>query len=121
MKKQALIAVIYTLITAVLLGIVYPVAIYGISQVFFRDKANGQLLSRNGQLIGSRLIGQTFTGPGYFHGRPSAAGAGYDASASSGSPVRAERRSRPSSHTANAESAKFTLIISAATTMSAGM
>jgi K+-transporting ATPase ATPase C chain len=85
MKKQALIAVIYTLITAVLLGIVYPVAIYGISQVFFRDKANGQLLSRNGQLIGSRIIGQTFTGPGYFHGRPSAAGAGYDASASSGS------------------------------------
>ena len=85
MKKHIITACIYTVITAVLLGILYPLAITGIAQVAFRDKANGQLLSRNGQLIGSRLIGQPFTGAGYFHSRPSAAGTGYDAANSSGS------------------------------------
>ncbi len=85
MKKQFTIALLYTAITAVLLGLVYPLAITGIAHLLFRNKADGQLLSRNGQPIGSRLIGQPFTGPGYFHSRPSSAGTGYDASASSGS------------------------------------
>jgi K+-transporting ATPase ATPase C chain len=85
MKKQIITACLYTLITAVLLGIVYPLAITGLSRLFFRDKADGQLLQRSGQLVGSRLIGQPFTGPGYFHSRPSAAGTGYDAANSSGS------------------------------------
>jgi K+-transporting ATPase ATPase C chain len=85
MKKQIVTACLYTVITAVLLGIVYPLAITGISKLLFKDKANGQLIVRNGQVIGSNLIGQTFSGASYFHGRPSAAGTGYDASASGGS------------------------------------
>lgn len=85
MKKHVLTAGLYTIITAVILGIIYPFAITGIAQMLFREKANGQLISRGNQLIGSKIIGQAFTGPGYFHSRPSAAGAGYDASASSGS------------------------------------
>lgn len=85
MKKHLITSVLYTLITAVGLGIVYPLVVTGIAQLAFRDKANGQLITRNGQLIGSRIIGQPFTGPGYFHSRPSAAGSGYDASSSSGS------------------------------------
>jgi potassium-transporting ATPase KdpC subunit len=85
MKKHIITACLYTVITAVLLGIVYPLAITGIAQLLFRNKANGQLITRNGQVVGSALIGQSFTGAGYFHSRPSAAGTGYDASASSGS------------------------------------
>lgn len=85
MKQHVLIALRYTLITALLLGIVYPLAVTGIASLTMRNKANGQLLFRDGQVIGSALIGQPFTGPGFFHSRPSSAGAGYDASASSGS------------------------------------
>ena len=85
MKKQIITACLYTLITAFLLGIVYPFAITGLAHLFFRDKADGQLIQRNGEIVGSRLIGQPFTGTGYFHSRPSAAGTGYDAANSSGS------------------------------------
>ena len=85
MKQQLLIALRYTVITALLLGIVYPLAITGIAHLTMRDKADGQLILRDGQPIGSALIGQAFTGPGFFHSRPSNAGTGYDASASSGS------------------------------------
>lgn len=85
MKKLFITSALYTIVTAVVLGIVYPAIVTVIAQTLFRDKANGQLIQRNGEIIGSHLIGQPFTGPGYFHSRPSAAGNGYDAAASSGS------------------------------------
>lgn len=85
--KNLITAVLMTIVTTVLLGLIYPLAVTGLSQVIFPDKANGQLIKRaDGVIIGSRIIGQPFGGPGYFHARPSAAGAaGYDAGASSGS------------------------------------
>ncbi|MBI3475120.1 MAG: potassium-transporting ATPase subunit KdpC [Acidobacteria bacterium] len=86
MKKNVLISVLMTVVTTVLLGLIYPLAVTGLAQVLFPDKANGQLIRRNQVLVGSRLIGQPFTGTGYFHSRPSAAGDnGYDATASAGS------------------------------------
>ncbi len=85
MKRHVITASLYTIATSALLGIIYPLAITGIAQLTMRNKANGQLISRDGQMIGSRLIGQPFTGESYFHSRPSAAGTGYDALASSGS------------------------------------
>jgi potassium-transporting ATPase KdpC subunit len=85
MKKNLYIAVWFTLVTTVLFGLIYPLAITGLAQILFPDKANGQLIRKNGQLIGSNIIGQPFSGPCYFYSRPSAAGTGYDASSSSGS------------------------------------
>ena len=87
MKKHLLNAVLMTVATTVLLGILYPLLVMGLAKVFFPEQAKGELItSRSGVVIGSRLIGQPFTGPGYFHSRLSAAGAaGYDASASTGS------------------------------------
>ncbi|MFC6644604.1 potassium-transporting ATPase subunit KdpC [Granulicella cerasi] len=85
MKKQIITATLYTLVTAVLLGIVYPVVITGIAQLTMHQKANGQLITQNDIMVGSALIGQPFTGVGYFHSRPSAAGTGYDATSSAGS------------------------------------
>ena len=85
MKKNLLIAVWFTLVTTLMFGLIYPLGITGLAQLFFHDHANGQLIERDGKLVGSRIIGQAFTGPGYFHSRPSAAGAGYDATSSGGS------------------------------------
>lgn len=85
--KNLLTAVLMTIVTTALLGLVYPLVVTGLAQVIFPDQANGSLIkSADGAVIGSRLIGQPFASPGYFRSRPSAAGAnGYDASASSGS------------------------------------
>jgi K+-transporting ATPase ATPase C chain len=85
MRRNLITAVLYTVVTTVLFGLIYPFAVTGIAQLLFKDKANGQLIVHNGQLVGSRIIGQPFSAPGYFHSRPSAAGNGYDAASSSGS------------------------------------
>lgn len=86
MKKNLITAVLMTIATTVLLGILYPLLVTGLAQLIFPKQANGELIQRDGIVVGSRLIGQPFSGPGYFHSRPSAAGAaGYDATASGGS------------------------------------
>ena len=82
--KNLVVAVLMTIVTTLLLGVAYPLAVTGLAQVLFRDKANGQLLERDGKVVGSRIIGQAFSSPGYFRSRPSAAGTGYDAANSSG-------------------------------------
>jgi potassium-transporting ATPase KdpC subunit len=85
MLRHLVTAILMTVVATVLLGIGYPLAVTALAQALFPDKANGQLIERDGRVIGSRIIGQPFTSPGYFYSRPSAAGAGYDAGASSGS------------------------------------
>jgi len=84
MKKHLITAFLMTIATTILLGVIYPLVITGLAHVFFRDKANGQIVYRNGTAIGSRIIAQPFTSAKYFHPRPSAAGNGYDAANSNG-------------------------------------
>src|SRR5580765_6675020 len=82
--KQIYPAFAITVVLTVLLGIIYPLAVTGLAQLIFPRQAAGSLIEKDGKVIGSRLIGQTFSGPGYFHSRPSAAGSGYDGAASGG-------------------------------------
>src|SRR4051794_20585017 len=83
-RQNLITAVLMTVVTTVLLGLVYPLVVTGLAQALFRDKANGQLIHRGGQIVGAAIIGQGFASPGYFHSRASAAGSGYDATSSGG-------------------------------------
>jgi potassium-transporting ATPase KdpC subunit len=85
MKQHLRIAILFTLITTVLFGVIYPLAVTGLAQLLFPSRANGSLIVRDGKVIGSELLGQPFSSPGYFHPRPSNAGTGYDASQSGAS------------------------------------
>jgi K+-transporting ATPase ATPase C chain len=85
MKKNLIISVLMTIATTIIFGLAYPLLVTGLAQVIFPKKANGQLIEQNGKLVGSAIIGQGFSGAGYFHSRPSAAGNGYDAANSGGS------------------------------------
>lgn len=85
MKKNLITAVLMTIATTILLGVVYPLVVTGLAQLMFPKQANGQLISKDGHFVGSSIIGQGFAGPTYFHSRPSAAGSGYDAANTNGS------------------------------------
>jgi K+-transporting ATPase ATPase C chain len=85
MKKNLTIAIRFTLVTTVVFGLGYPLLVTGLSQLIFSKQANGSLIEKNGQVLGSPLIAQAFSGQKYFHPRPSAAGNGYDPTASGGS------------------------------------
>ena len=85
MKKNLVTAVLMTIATTILFGIIYPFVVTALAQLLFPNQANGQLIRRGDQVIGSRLIGQPFSSARYFHPRPSAAGNGYDAANSGGS------------------------------------
>jgi len=127
MKKHIITSILYTVVTAVLLGIAYPLAITAMAKVMFPKQANGSLITRaDGTVIGSRLIGQTFAGPGYFWSRPSAAGTGYDASASGGSnyaPTNAALATRVKStvDTLNPKGANAAVPIDLATASASGL
>jgi len=108
MKKNLWISIAMTVVTTVLLGLIYPLVVTGLAQMLFPHKANGQLVVKNGKVIGSKIIGQGFSGPGYFHSRPSAAGNGYDAANSGGSnlgPTNQKLLNRVKSDVASAQAA----------------
>src|SRR5262245_11939204 len=83
-SRNLLCATLITIVTTVTLGGACPLVVTALAQALFADSANGQLIERNGRVVGSRLIGQAFSSPGYFRSRPSAAGTGYDATSSGG-------------------------------------
>src|SRR2546426_8184744 len=105
-KHNLIVAVLMTIVTTILLGLIYPLAVTGLSQVLFPDNANGQLIERNGTVIGSRIIGQGFSSPAYFHPRPSAAGTGYDAASSGGTNLGPTNKKLIDAVKANVETAR---------------
>ncbi len=105
-NRNLVTAVLMTIVTTVILGVIYPLAITGIAQVAFPDKANGQLITKNGKVIGSRIIAQGFSSPGYFRPRPSAAGTGYDAANSAGTQLGPTNKKLIDAVKANVEAAR---------------
>ena len=85
MKDNLRIAILFTLVTTIVFGVLYPLGVTGLAQLLFPAQSNGSLIVKDGRAVGSQLLGQMFSSPGYFHPRPSGAGTGYDAS-QSGSP-----------------------------------
>jgi K+-transporting ATPase ATPase C chain len=104
--RNLMAAVLMTIVTTLLLGIIYPLAITAIAQVAFPGKANGQLIERDGKVIGSRIIAQGFSSPGYFRPRPSAAGTGYDAANSAGTQLGPTNKKLIDAVKANVEAAR---------------
>ena len=104
--RNLITAALMTIVTTVILGIIYPLAITGIAQVAFPYQANGQLIERDGKVIGSRLIAQAFSSPGYFRPRPSAAGTGYDAANSAGTQLGPTNQKLVDAVKANVEAAR---------------
>ena len=93
LRNELKVAIRFTILTTVLLGILYPLAVTAFGHLFLRGQADGGLIVTNGQVTGSALIGQNFIGDQYFHGRPSAAGNGYDATSSGPSNLAPSARS----------------------------
>ena len=106
LTRNFVVAILMTIVTTLLLGVVYPLGITAVAQVLFPDKANGQLIERDGKVIGSRLIGQGFSSPGYFRSRPSAAGTGWDAANSAGTNLGPTNKKLIDAVTANVEAAR---------------
>ena len=104
--RNLIVAVLMTLVTTLILGVIYPLVITAVAQVAFPHQANGQLIERNGTVVGSSLIGQGFSSPGYFRPRPSAAGMGYDAANSAGSQLGPTNKKLVDAVTANVEAAR---------------
>jgi len=104
--RNLVVAILMTIVTTVILGVVYPLVITAIAQTVFPDQANGQLIERNGKVVGSRIIGQGFSSPGYFRSRPSAAGMGYDAANSAGSNLGPTNKKLIDNVKANVEAAR---------------
>ena len=105
-NRNLVTAVLMTIVTTVILGVIYPLAITGIAQVAFPDQANGQLITKDGKVIGSKIIAQGFSSPGYFRPRPSAAGTGYDAANSAGSQLGPTNKKLIDAVKANVEAAR---------------
>jgi K+-transporting ATPase ATPase C chain len=126
-KRNFLISIWMTLATTVLLGIIYPLVVTGLAQVLYPHHANGELIESRGKLVGSRLIGQPFTAPGYFHSRPSAAGpAGYDPMQSGGSNLAPTNKAlldrvSASVHTLHAENPNAPIPIDLVTASASGL
>jgi K+-transporting ATPase ATPase C chain len=104
--RNLVVAVLMTVVTTLILGVAYPLVVTGIAQVAFPDQANGQLVERHGVVVGSRLIGQGFSTPGYFHSRPSATSVPYDAANSGGSQLGPTSKKLIDTVKANVEAAR---------------
>jgi potassium-transporting ATPase KdpC subunit len=105
--RNVIVATLMTIVTTLLLGVLYPLAITGIAQTVFPDQANGQLIVRGGQAVGSRLIGQGFSSPGYFRSRPSSTAMPYDAGNSAGSQLGPTNKKLIDAVKANVEAARL--------------
>jgi K+-transporting ATPase ATPase C chain len=106
LTRNLIVATLMTIVTTIILGLVYPLVVTGIAQVLFPDQANGQLIERAGKVVGSRIIGQGFSSPGYFRSRPSATAVPYDAANSAGSQYGPTNKKLIDAVTANVQAAR---------------